>query len=396
LMMSKKLRAGSPEEVGMSAQRLGHVSELAQGWVEEGLHPSLVVIAARKGVVVLHEAFGRITPAGDSSPIDTKAIFPLTSLSKPVTATAAMILVEEGQLGLNRPVTAYIPEFEGQGKEKVMVHHLLTHTSGLTDEDVEAQVTKKAESPTGAVPEPAKTQHPEIHAKLSLGYDTPLTLPPGEEQRYCTYGYEMVGEIVRRVSGEGLDDFTAERIFGPLGMADTSYIVPETARHRVVKRPADNPIAFIDTEDFQTTPWAAIGAYSTAMDMAKFGQMFLNQGAYGEARILSPITVAEMTRNQIPGIPSRFVDEFFPEAGTGYSWFIKENKKVAVYGETLLSPAAFIHSGAGGVNLWIDPVYDVVGCYFSVDTGPITVSETYRYWRADLFINAVMASIVEV
>jgi CubicO group peptidase (beta-lactamase class C family) len=395
MTMRKTLKTGSPEEAGMSAQRLQHVVELAHGWVEEGIHPSLVVVVARRGVVVLNEASGHLTPEEDSPAVKTSAIFPLTSLSKPVTATLAMILVEEGQLGINRPVVEYIPEFTGEGKDKVSVHHLLTHTSGLTQEGVDAHTEKKTAGSV-EVPPANEGQHPGVHQQLFLGYDTPLTLPPGKEQSYCSYGYDLLGEIVRRVSGENLDDFARDRLFGPLGMKNSSYIVPEPARYRIVKRPPDNPIAFIDSRDFQEMPSASIGAFSTAMDMAIFGQMFLNQGAYGEARILSPVTVAEMTRNQVPGIQSRFVDEYFPEAGTGYSWFIRENKKVGAYGETLLSPATFCHGGAGGIFLWMDPVYEVVGCYFSVDLGPITVSDTYRYWRADLFINSVMASIVEL
>ena len=206
----------------------------------------------------------------------------------------------------------------------------------------------------------------------------------------------MVGEIVRRVSGESLDDFARRRIFEPLGLKDTAYIVPEAASHRVVKRPADGPLAMLNSREWQQTPWAAPGAYSTAMDMAVFAQMFLNGGIYGDARILSPVTVAQMTRNQIPGISSRFVDEFFPEAGTGIPWFIRENKKAFAYGETLQSPATFCHGGAGGIFLWVDPVYEIVGCYFSVDIGPITVAELYRYSCPDLFINAVMAAIVDV
>jgi CubicO group peptidase (beta-lactamase class C family) len=392
--MNMKLQTGSPEEVGMSAQRIRHVANLAEGWVAQGIHPALVVLAARKGVVVLHEAFGRLTPEGDSSPLELDGIFPLTSLSKPVTATAAMILVEEGLLGPNRPVAEYIPEFVGEGKDKVMVHHLLTHTSGLTDEDVNAHAEKKKGSVE--IPPPDETQHPGVSEHLFLGYDTPLTFSPGTEQRYCTFGFELVGEIVRRVSQKSLDDFARERLFEPLGMKDTTYIVPEPASHRVAKRPADGPLAYIDGREFQETPWAAIGAHSTAMDLAVFGQMFLNQGLYGDTRILSPVTVTEMTRNQIPGISSQFVDEYFLEAGTGFSWFIRENKKVVIYGETLQSAKTFVHSGAGGVALWVDPVYEIVGCYFSVDLGPITLAQAYRYGCADLFINAVTAAIVDV
>jgi len=387
-----KLRKGSPEEVGMSVERVQSIVNLAEGWVTEGIHPALVVLAVRKGVIVLHEAFGSLIPEKNPPPLQLDAIFPLTSLSKPVTATAAMILVEKGLLGLNRPVVQYIPEFTGEGKEKVMVHHLLTHTSGLTDKDVKGHSEKKTSI---EIPSPHETQHHEISKELFLGYDTPLTYGPGTEQRYCTFGFELVGEIVRRVSGTSLNDFVSKNLFEPLDMKDTTYIISEQASHKVAKRPADGPLAWIDSSEFQKTPRAALGTYSSAMDMAIFGQMFLNGGIYGNARILSPVTVDAMTSNQVPGISGQFVDEYFPEAETGFSWFIRGNKKVAVYGEPLLSKNTFIHGGAGGIAMWVDPVQEIVGCYFSVDLGPISVSENYVHTRADLFINAVTAAIVE-
>lgn len=390
--MNTRLQGRPPEDVGMSAQRLRHVAALARRWVDQGIHPGIVVLAARRGAVVLHEAFGRLSSDADSVPMPRDAIFPLTSLSKPVTATVAMVLVEEGLLGPNRPVSLYIPEFVGDGKDEVLVHHLLTHTSGLTEEDVDAQVNKKKGSVN--VPPPDGSQHADIHERLFLGYDTPLTFAPGTEQRYCNFGVELLGEIVRRISGKNLAEFARERLFNPLGMNDSSYSLPESVRHRLAKRPPESPIAWIDGPEFQATPWAYCGAYSTAMDMAILGQMYLNGGIYDEARILSPVTVAEMTRNQIPGVASRFVDEVFPEAGTGFSWFIREDKKVVGYGETLQSAKTFCHGGAGGVFLWIDPVQELVGCYFSVDAGPITVADIYRYSCVDLFINAVTAAIV--
>jgi CubicO group peptidase (beta-lactamase class C family) len=387
-----KLRKGSPEEVGMSVERVSHIKDLAEGWVTQGIHPALVVLAVRRGVIVLHEAFGSLTQEIDSPPVHLDTIFPLTSLSKPITATAAMILVEKGLLGLNRPVAQYIPEFTGEGKEKIMVHHLLTHTSGLTDEDVKGHSANKTSI---ELPAPHETQDHGINEQLFLGYDTPLSYRPGSEQRYCTFGFELLGEIVRRVSGKSLNEFALKNLFEPLEMKNTSYILSEQDSHKVVKRPADAPLAFIDSREFQKTPLAALGVCSSAMDIAIMGQMFLNRGIYGDTRILSPVTVEAMTSNQVPGIRSQFVDEYFPEAGTGFSWFIRENKKVAIYGEALQSKNTFMHSGAGGVAMWVDPVQEIVGCYFSVDLGPVTISENYLYTRADLFINAVTAAIVE-
>ena len=99
-----QLQPGTPAEAGMSAVRIRRIADLAQGWVTQGLTPALVVLVARRGIVVLHEAFGRLTPEPDAPPLSRDTIYPLSSLSKPVTATAVMLLVEDGLLGLNRPV----------------------------------------------------------------------------------------------------------------------------------------------------------------------------------------------------------------------------------------------------------------------------------------------------
>src|SRR5215470_17434571 len=307
------LRPGAPDEVGMSAQRVRHVRQLAAGWVAQGITSALVILVARRGVVVLHEAFGRLTPDDDAPPVQRGTIYPLSSLTKPITATAAMLLVEDGLLGLQQPVAEYLPEFRGEGKQEVRVYHLLTHTSGLRDEDVNAHAAQKWG--VVAIPSPEETQHPWIHEYLFLRYDAPLWKPPGVEMSYCSYGYILLGEIVRRISGQALADFASARIFTPLGTQDTFYSVPDAVRARIVRRPLDAPWA---ANFLQERPSAAGGVYATAMDMAIFGQMFLNRGRYGEVRMLSSAAVAEMTRNQIPGISAQERGEFFPEASWGF------------------------------------------------------------------------------
>jgi CubicO group peptidase (beta-lactamase class C family) len=383
-----KLRPGNPEEAGMSAERVRHVVDLAKGWVVQGITPALVVLAARRGVVVIHEAFGRLTPEQDSPSLELDTIFPLTSLTKPITATSAMILVEDGLLGLNRPVSEYIPEFTGEEKENVMVHHLLTHTSGLK----EGEVRKHAEKKKGAVeiPPADETQPAFMNEHLFLRYDAPLSMPPGKEMSYCSIGYNLLGEIVRRTSGKSVDDFARERIFQPLGMKDTYYILPESEVQRIVRRSADAP--FAEYLESRERPLYSSGAWSTAMDMTIFGQMFLNGGIYDNTRILSPASVAEMTRDQIPGIGSRYEWEVFPGALWGFGWSICGNKKAVAWGETLQSPATFCHGGSGNVFLWVDPVYEIVGSYFFVSLQP----SPKGYYQTDLFINAVTAAIVDV
>jgi CubicO group peptidase (beta-lactamase class C family) len=217
---------------------------------------------------------------------------------------------------------------------------------------------------------------------------------------YCSYGYILLGEIVRRVSGQALSDFARARIFEPLRMQDTFYSVPDVVRARIVRRPLDAPWAAttlsgtpgLVTREHQELPLASSGAYSTAMDMAIFGQMFLNRGSYGEVSILSPAAVAEMTRNQIPGISAQHRGEFFPEASWGFGWSIHGNKK-ALQDGSLHSTQAFDHYGAGGVFCWVDPVYEIVGVYFSVALELIDDTRSKECY--DLFMNAVTAAVVD-
>jgi len=380
------------------------VAELARGWVEQGITPALVVLVARRGVIVLHEAFGRLGPEPDAPPLQRNSIFPLASISKPITATAAMILVEEGLLGLNRPVQWYLPEFVGQGKEQVCVHHLLTHTSGLRDEDWFAHL--EIDRATVEIPPPAPTMHPFVHEWLFPAYDMPLWKAPGTEMHYCTFNYELLGDIVQRVSGQSLADFTRERIFQPLGMADTFWGVPEALKLRLVRRAADEPHADVLTQwKIGETPWASAGACSTALDMAVFGQMFLNRGVYGGVRVLSPATVAAMTRNQIPGISSNWFGEYFPEASWGLGWDVHGPKKCLAEAEQLSSAGSFGHGGWGHVMLCVDPLYELAMVCFSVlswnglPADMRAARDPYladgKAHREDLFVNAATAAIVE-
>jgi serine-type D-Ala-D-Ala carboxypeptidase len=128
------LRYGTPAEAGMDPERVDRIRERGEAWLAEGFTPSLVLLAARGGVIFLHEAFGTVGEGGAPAGRDT--IYPLASISKPIAATAVMMLVEHGRIGLGRAVHDYIPEFEGKGKDDVLVWHLLTHTSGLREQDV--------------------------------------------------------------------------------------------------------------------------------------------------------------------------------------------------------------------------------------------------------------------
>jgi serine-type D-Ala-D-Ala carboxypeptidase len=388
-----KLRRGKPEEVGMSPERIQRVFDLSNELLDKGDTQAIVMVVARKGVVVINKAFGKLP---NSQPVELDSVFLIACNSKPIVASAIMMLVEDGLVGINRPVSYYIPEFVGDGKNKVMVHHLLTHTSGFIQTDVDKYAEKKKE--TFEIPSPEQSQHPLINESLWLRYDAPLSMKPGTEMSYGSLGYELLGEIVRRASGKNIDDFTRERIFEPLGMTDTGYIASDSIIPRVIRGLDDDSFWWYDSIITKKTPWSAYGGFSTAMDMAIFGQMLLNQGIYRDTRILSPLTVAAMTRNQIPCIGARYGEEFFPEAEWGLGWSTTGNKKSRGYGEPLLSQKAFCHGG-GAIDknfshinkLAIDPVYDTIISLFY--TSVIGNVNDIKLFISDLFINSVMASI---
>jgi CubicO group peptidase (beta-lactamase class C family) len=385
-----QLHPGRPEDAGMCPVRIRRIARAAEQWVADGLTPALVVLVARRGSVVLHEAYGRLTPDDDSPPLPRDAIFPLASLSKPITATAAMLLVEDGLLGLNRPVREYLPEFVGEGKDTVMVHHLLTHTSGLRDEDLDAHASATMDNPPGG--EQSFQRQAEY---VGARYDAPLWKPPGTEMSYCNFNYELLGEIVTRIGGQPLQDFVRARICEPLGMIDTHFVVPEALRGQVVRRPPDAYAAeFLDSRLLQDESFACGGAFGTALDLATLGQMFLNRGRYGDVPVLSPATVAAMTRNHIPGISSLFSGQVFPEASWGLGWDVLGEKKAERDG-SLGSPQSFQHGGLGGVYLWVDPIYEIVGAYFSVVLRVLPPFDNHDT-NIDLFMNMATAAVVDI
>jgi CubicO group peptidase (beta-lactamase class C family) len=384
------LREGSAAEAGMSARQLDCVRDLAGGWVKDGIHPALVVLVARRGVIALHEAFGRLGPEPEAPALPLDALFPLASLGKPVAATALMMLVEEGRVGLTRAVREYIPEFAGGDKDGVCVHHLLTHTSGIegplvaTDELVTA-LTAPAEGSAGD-----PSLHPVVDRLLGMAYDRPLRNTPGAEMFYDNLNYELLGEIVHRVSGQPYPTFVQDRILGPLGMTNSYWPIPDDEVARLVRVHAEGFMAFAWEVPLADIPAASLGGCSTARDMAVFGQAFLDRGQGASARLLAPSTVDAMVTNQIPGVPGVLaVIERHDEGSWGYGWSVASHERWNGY--PTHPPGTFSHAGATGTYLWCDPAHDLVGVFFA----PMAAvgGDGMPRFQADLFANAVTAAI---
>ncbi|WIV17744.1 serine hydrolase domain-containing protein [Paenibacillus polygoni] len=380
------LRIGTPEEAGMSASKVAYANTYAKQMVENNITPAEVIFVARKGIIVSHQAFGNLTPAADSPLLTTNALFPLCSITKVFTAACIMILAERGLIGLNRPVADYIPEFQGLGKENVRIHHLLTHTSGMNPEDVYTYA--RGEGSRAQVPPCEETEEPYFHEYFHRRYATPLSTKPGEIMSYLGFGYDLLGEIVRRVSGISYPDFVMQELFEPLGMNDSYFKVPHAERHRIVKRSPEDPCAeWLETEEMIESVSPSAGIYSSAMDLAIFAQMFLNNGTYGDQRILSPISIKEMTKNHIPGVSSVYRDEIFPEASWGYGWSINGSKKD---GGDLFSQEAYSHWGAAGVFVAVDPVYDILLIHFTIERD---LEKPFKNMYTDHFNNVMLAAI---
>jgi CubicO group peptidase (beta-lactamase class C family) len=386
------LRPGSPGEAGFRPERIELARERCAQWVKEDRTPSLAVCVARRGVVALHECWGVQGPG--LGPLQRDSLFPLSSITKPVTATLALQLVEDGLLGLNRPAKEYLPELAGDHIEEVLVHHLLTHTAGYPGAPDPETMRLASERLAGGfeIPPCPENQHPKIHQLLSVLWDAPRVRRAGEAMEYGNRGYVLLAEILRRLSGRAIDDLARERIFAPLGMEDTFYVVPESEAPRVVQRPEHFPMAAgqppwfpgIGSREHQELPLGAAGIFAAPGDMVRFGQMILNGGRTGGARILSPAAVAAMTRDQVPGIGAVLGPLVSGYASWGYGWAIESPQKWVYYNGSLIPLGTFCHPGGGGVMLWIDPVHEIVGAYFEV---------TKLISCFDLFSNLITAAV---
>jgi CubicO group peptidase (beta-lactamase class C family) len=274
-------------------------------------------------------------------------IFWIASMTKPITATAVMMLQEEGKLSVEDPVGKYVPELKDlktrDGKSaNLTLRHLLTHTSGMGE--ATSEQSKKAEKLADLMPAYASQ---------------PVKFEPGTKWEYCQSGINTLGRIVEVVSGKPFDAFLQERLFTPLGMKDTTfYLMPEQLPRlaKAYKKEGDkleeSPIAFLNgraPESRDRYPAANGGLFSTGPDYARFCRMILNEGTLDGRRYLKPETVKQMTTLQTP----ESIKTGFTEGnGWGFGWCVVRKPQGV---SEKLSPGSFGHGGAYGTQAWIDP-----------------------------------------
>ncbi|GAA3876744.1 serine hydrolase domain-containing protein [Streptomyces sedi] len=338
---SGALRPGTAGEAGLDP---GALAELAPslGAFLEGPEPSFagfVVLAARNGVIAAHEAGGYAVrhgvrggsvvelPEAERVPMAPDTVFDLASLSKVFTALVVVRLAERGEVGLDAPITRWLPGFP-----EVTVRALLTHTGGWP-----ADIALEG--------------YPDAAARLAAVGAEPLESAPGAAYRYSDLGLIALGALVERAAGAPLDVLVAELVTGPLGLSDTGYRPSGALRERCAATEyqpwSGRGMLRGEVHDEKAHYLGGVaghaGIFSTARDLASLAQAVLEGGALGGVRVLGAEWVAEMLRPQNAGLG--------PEAGRGLGWQLDQP---ALMGE-LASPTAFGHGGFTGTALVADP-----------------------------------------
>jgi beta-glucosidase-like glycosyl hydrolase/CubicO group peptidase (beta-lactamase class C family) len=326
------LRTAPAEQLGFRPGAMADLDRVIEDFVGRRAFPGGVVAVGKDGSLVHLRSFGRLSYEPAAEEVRTDTIYDLASLTKVVvTTTAAMILVDEGRLDLEAPVSAFVPGFRGGAKDRVTPWHLLTHSSGLPGV---APIFKEG------------LQGRSAYLARILGMD--LLYEPGSKTVYSDPGPILLGEILERVAGEPLEAFARRRIFEPLGMKDTLYRPPLELLARVAPTEQDpwrGRLVRGEVHDENAFALGGVaphaGLFGTAPDLARFAQMLLNGGRYDHKRIVSRETVERFTRRA--GVP---------ESSRALGWDTPSEGSSA---GRLLSPRSFGHTGFTGTSMWMDP-----------------------------------------
>ncbi len=388
-----------PEDVGLSSERLQRIHQSIQRHIDAGDISGAVTLVARRGRIAHFEVHG-LMDIDSKRPMSKDAIFRIASMTKPVTATAIMMLVEEGKIRLTDPVSKFIPEFKdmkvavpkegarGQApapnsappfytvpaSREITIRDLLSHVSGLASGPMSnSEAAKVARKPNEVLAD--------YIPRLGM---TPLEFQPGSRWSYSPgAGFDTLGRIVEVVSGQTFDQFLRQRVFEPLGMKDTFFSAEDRMARlatiyqkteKGLQKPA-NPNQTTSTKYFS----GAGGLMSTAEDYVQFGQMLLNGGQLNGKRLLSPKTVELMSSVHVPDtLPGR-------PRGRGFGLSVQVVSD-AVAANFRVSDGSYGWDGAFGTHFWVDPKEKIVGVLMIQTSNP-------EIWRD--FENAVMQAIVE-
>ena len=392
---------GKSGDVGLSSKRLQRIGEMIQRAIDAQQISGAVTVVARRGRLAHFEAHG-LMDVEANAPMRKDTIFPIASMTKPVTGVAILMLVEEGKVRLSDPVSRFIPEFrdtkvamprssaagEQDGiytvpaKREITVQDLITHTSGL--------VSGGAGSEAASRIAPRKRTDTVAGWTAALGA-APLDFQPGTRWAYSGLaGIDTLGRIVEVASGLTFDEFLRQRIFEPLGMKDTAFNVSDDSMPRVVTLYGRTP----DGLELRAVPeWVATstlhsgggGLWSTAEDYLQFAQMLVDNGELNGTRLLGSRTVDLMASNHVGDLYAK-AGRTGGRPGKGFGLTVDVVVDAVEARDDHRSTGSFGWSGAFGTTFWVDRQEDLTAILMvQTPGGPL---------RAD-FQNAVMQAIVD-
>ncbi|MEP6833536.1 MAG: serine hydrolase domain-containing protein [Gemmatimonas sp.] len=319
-----------PAAVGMSSARLATIDRVVQHGIDAGGYPGASVVVGRKGYSVWSKGFGALDWTAKGLPVTAdESIYDLASLTKVIaTTTAIMVLYDEGKVALDAPVSRYIPSFTGGLKDQVTIKHLLTHRAGLP---AGKELWRIPGGPAAA---------------RAAVLNSPIQCIPGNCYEYSDLGADILGFVAEAASGEPLDQFLEEKVYGPLGMNDTHFKPSAEDAVRTAPTEIAPPRGYplrgeVHDENAYALGGVAghAGLFSTASDLSVFAQMLLEGGQFNGQRIVADSTVALFTHRAEKGTRALGWDSCDGDGGCGH----------------YLSPRAFGHTGFTGTSIWIDP-----------------------------------------
>ena len=393
---SPTLSEDSPISQGMSPERLERIDNFLQTEITNGNLPGAVALIARNGKIVFHKAYGT-SSAQNEKPMEKDAIFRIASQTKAITATAVMMLWEEGKFQLDDPISQYIPEFgkaqildtfiekdstytTKPAENQISIRDLLTHTSGIGYGVIDGDERFKKIYAKAGITDLFTTENITIEESVTKLAKLPLHHEPGEQWTYSE-GLDVLGYFIEIISGKSFDEFLEKHIFEPLGMEDTGFYQPDAKASRLVEvqtkkdgKWSKYPITFYDT-DYPIKGAKAFfsggaGLSSTAKDYATFLQMYLNGGELNGKRLLSRTTVYSILSNQIGTI-------WDGDKDYGLAFEIV-NKKGAIAGGQG-SKGTFGWGGYFNTQYFADPQENIIGILMKQTQGPVNDDTGWKF-----------------
>ncbi len=372
----------APEQVGLSAERLGRIGGWMRGWVDSGKLPGMLVAVMRKGQLAYAETYGR-ADVERNKPVRPDTIYRIYSMTKPLTSTAIMMLYEEGRFQLDDPISRFIPAFANQrvfmggsrgkmdlapAERDITFRDLLSHTSGLTYGMMETNaVDALYRAKEGGVDfGTATTTLKDVVGNLAK---LPLIAQPGKAWNYSV-STDVLGYLVEVISGQPFEKYLLEKVIKPLGMIDTDFHVPTAKHDRFAANYNSGPDGKLKLLDDpgksrylapRTVNSGGGGLVSTASDYLRFCKFMLNKGELDGVRLLGKKTVELMTSNHLKGDMGdmgapRFSESTYLGIGFGLGFSVMLDPAKA---QILGTPGEYAWGGAASTAFWCDPKEDM-------------------------------------